>query len=714
MDLQPQANPVEAPSGAASITECDYCVSYAWGDDTPEGKARDAYVEQLCAEAERRNLHVLRDRKDMRVGDRITEFMRKLAKGKRIFIILSDKYLRSPNCTFELFEVWRNRRMDDQDFLRRVRIFKLPDVRIAELAERKVYYDWWQQRLAVRDALNDELKDKVSVLDFQRYKAMRQFADSVLEILAVVADTLQPATWEDFLKYGFDDASVVCSPPTRLNSPIDNTVAQEKMETVPLVIPPAPKERVARFVKKAHRHISVFVAHAREDNDEAKQCCEMLNNNFDVWKYDVRASTQHLKVVEKEICSRQFFLLLVSQLFPKKQLLQRELGLAIAAQKRNRGFRPLLIPVFSSKVAWDHNNLVAEFTTRDFTSGEPSATFVPNITALDEIGDSITSKEELLISYMKPQLMISRIDFYDRDVFFETDVFTLYEDLFPPEERDAPNDIMDWVLETDIGETRYVTLNDEIQFEYRSDSRYCILTLAKKAIGLAFLTYDYHYSIMHGNYLAVQESWRAYGIAAAFVEAIKEAFTKEQLFDNCRGIVFEVETFDKSEIVRIISYLEDPVNKKQFLRPEDRDHIRKFMRVIWYEGMGYKFFLNKQTAKPITCIGPCLDPQLPITEWRTNEQEYWLMWKGMYGVLDVPNFRQLWEDCVKCVYIEVLTKSLVDRCPDQGVEYWNYSNKLIYGLLDLHKNTDISLGNYLRKEYDLVRRWENLKIAIAV
>jgi hypothetical protein len=35
------------------------------------------------------------------------------------------------------------------------------------------------------------------------------FADSVLKILSLVSDTLRPATWEDFLRHGFDDP-VIC------------------------------------------------------------------------------------------------------------------------------------------------------------------------------------------------------------------------------------------------------------------------------------------------------------------------------------------------------------------------------------------------------------------------------------------------------------------------------------------------------------------------
>jgi hypothetical protein len=185
----------------------DYCVSYAWGDDTPEGKKREDYVDQLCKDAARLGRRILRDKTAMGVGDRISEFMHRLAKGKRVFIILSDKYLRSPNCTHELYEVWQNSRKDDKEFLRRVRVFKLPEVKISTLAEQKVYYDWWQQQLA---------EQKVSIADlavkghlppryYDDFQATSRFAGDVLEILSLVSDTLRPATWEDFLRHGFSD-----------------------------------------------------------------------------------------------------------------------------------------------------------------------------------------------------------------------------------------------------------------------------------------------------------------------------------------------------------------------------------------------------------------------------------------------------------------------------------------------------------------------------
>ena len=95
----------------------EYYVSYAWGDDTTEGKEREAVVDRLCSEAEARGKRIIRDKTAMKIGDRISTFMDRIGKGVvngRVCIVLSDKYLKSPYCMHELFDVWRNCREDGE------------------------------------------------------------------------------------------------------------------------------------------------------------------------------------------------------------------------------------------------------------------------------------------------------------------------------------------------------------------------------------------------------------------------------------------------------------------------------------------------------------------------------------------------------------------------------------------------------------------------
>ena len=196
--------------GAEPVENFTYCVSYAWGDDTDAGREREDFVDQLCKEADRRGEHVLRERTDMGLGDSITEFMDRIGRGQRVFVFLSDKYLRSPNCMYELYQVWRRSGFDRAIFRDRVRVFVLPDAAIRTLADRKRYHDYWQQTYAEQKAVVDDLhaRDDLSSLpelDFQHYKAMRQFAGQVLDILATIQDTLRPRSWDAFVEWGFQD-----------------------------------------------------------------------------------------------------------------------------------------------------------------------------------------------------------------------------------------------------------------------------------------------------------------------------------------------------------------------------------------------------------------------------------------------------------------------------------------------------------------------------
>jgi internalin A len=126
-------------------TESQYFLSYARGDDTPEGRQREAIVNQLCEAAEQRGLVILRDERVLGLGDSISKFMQRLAGGDRIFVILSDKYLRSPYCMYELLEIWRKCSGEEQKFLDRIRVYVIPGTRVFSVSDRAQYAIFWQQ-----------------------------------------------------------------------------------------------------------------------------------------------------------------------------------------------------------------------------------------------------------------------------------------------------------------------------------------------------------------------------------------------------------------------------------------------------------------------------------------------------------------------------------------------------------------------------------------
>ncbi len=187
----------------------EWCVSYAWNDTTPEGRDREATVDRLCAEAQAHGRTILRDKTALGLGDSLAKFMGRIGRGDRVFVILSDKYLKSPNCMFELSEIWRNSRLQDEEFVKRVRAFMLPCARIWSPKDRLGYAVYWKQQYGDLEALVKEHGyDILGEKDGQQFRLMKTFSGNVGDILATVADTLQPRSFDDLVKYGFTDDAV--------------------------------------------------------------------------------------------------------------------------------------------------------------------------------------------------------------------------------------------------------------------------------------------------------------------------------------------------------------------------------------------------------------------------------------------------------------------------------------------------------------------------
>lgn len=184
----------------------EYCVSYAWGDATPEGRERDALVDRLCDEAQARGTIILRDKDVLGLGERISKFMERIGRADRVFIVLSDKYLESPFCMFELNEVWRTSKLEGETFLQRIRVYTLPCAKIWDPLDRARYAVYWKQKHDELEALEKEHGYAIiGEIGMQTLRRMREFSHNVSDVLATVADVLHPLTFDDFIRYGLDN-----------------------------------------------------------------------------------------------------------------------------------------------------------------------------------------------------------------------------------------------------------------------------------------------------------------------------------------------------------------------------------------------------------------------------------------------------------------------------------------------------------------------------
>ena len=203
--LDTQEHPVAIKPGHEPSAQPEYFVSYAWGDDTPEGHERETVVDKLCDEAERRGITLARDKTVMRCGDRISKFMSRMGRSDRIFIILSDKYLKSAFCMHELFDVWRSCRQEDSEFIAKTRVLILPCAKITTLGERTQYALYWKEKFEETEQLVKRFGPSIlAEADLQDHRWTADFVNRTPDILRLVLDILTPRSLDGFAEYGFE------------------------------------------------------------------------------------------------------------------------------------------------------------------------------------------------------------------------------------------------------------------------------------------------------------------------------------------------------------------------------------------------------------------------------------------------------------------------------------------------------------------------------
>jgi internalin A len=172
----------------------DYAISYAHADGAD-------YARELNATLKTNSKNVLFDEECLQRGQRITAFMRNLARGETVFVLLSEAYLRSDFCAYELYHMWLYAQKHPATFHERVKFFVLPGCDVFRTVKRDEYADFWGDRSeqlvegAVKRARRRQLSGDIEDSE----KVLHEFAQNIPGILHRVSDVLWEGDWRAFL-----------------------------------------------------------------------------------------------------------------------------------------------------------------------------------------------------------------------------------------------------------------------------------------------------------------------------------------------------------------------------------------------------------------------------------------------------------------------------------------------------------------------------------
>ncbi|MEH1841994.1 MAG: TIR domain-containing protein [Nostoc sp.] len=159
-------------------------ISYTWRDQQSK-----PLVEKIEQAFQAKGIKIIRDTNAIGYKGRFKEFMQRLSRSTCVILVISDQYLKSPNCMFELVQIAKNEEFGDRIFP-----IVLPDAQIYEATDRLKYVEYWENKVQELDAA---LK-KVSAAnldgfreDIDLYAEIRQYLPRLANILKDM-NTLTP------------------------------------------------------------------------------------------------------------------------------------------------------------------------------------------------------------------------------------------------------------------------------------------------------------------------------------------------------------------------------------------------------------------------------------------------------------------------------------------------------------------------------------------
>ena len=175
-------------------------ISYAWNQET-EGENNGA-VDRLCENLTERGVPIRRDLKDLKHGDDIRSFMQSIGASDFLCVFLSDNYLRSPNCMYELLIAWERSRDNAAEFRSRVKVWRMPDMSLlSDIPYRMRWVTYWRQKYEEMKPYLENGVRGVSEDTIREIRLMEEFSLKVDAMLAFMANTLTPQSFEDFEKW---------------------------------------------------------------------------------------------------------------------------------------------------------------------------------------------------------------------------------------------------------------------------------------------------------------------------------------------------------------------------------------------------------------------------------------------------------------------------------------------------------------------------------
>jgi hypothetical protein len=156
--------------------------SYAWDQD-------EALIMQLYNSLKNGGFNVVKDKENMGYKGVISKFMNEIGSADFVIVAISDKYLKSKFCMYELYEIFKNSGMNRDTFGKKlfpIRIEESLDLGNPDIV--KGYVSYWKEQEQEWTKRVKEESDSITEEQARQFQFIKRLVIDIRNILSCLSD----------------------------------------------------------------------------------------------------------------------------------------------------------------------------------------------------------------------------------------------------------------------------------------------------------------------------------------------------------------------------------------------------------------------------------------------------------------------------------------------------------------------------------------------
>ncbi|MBI2417105.1 MAG: leucine-rich repeat domain-containing protein [Ignavibacteriales bacterium] len=162
--------------------------SYAWDheESKKKGESREELIDELYNSLMADGITVKRDKMDLGYKGLISEFMKEIGMGKIVVVGLTDKYLRSPYCMYELLSIYRTSIGKPEILKDRIFPVWIENLPLGNLTFKDQLYDEWEQKFKEFNTHYKKHREKFSAEELVEFKMTKDINAEISALISML------------------------------------------------------------------------------------------------------------------------------------------------------------------------------------------------------------------------------------------------------------------------------------------------------------------------------------------------------------------------------------------------------------------------------------------------------------------------------------------------------------------------------------------------